>query len=122
MSAPSTTARFLGSTSTSQSNRWIAFVAAALAVNLLVFVFCPNLINRPLPSKQVTTFWAAIAICCFPLFVGLVELLFYRTLAERVVSYLSLGLSLLYLVVAMDAGVEVWCDWKFEQYLSGLPR
>ena len=114
MSGLITAGGFAKTNSASQRNRWPAFLAATVAANLVVVFLSPNIVIPPRPSKQAATLLAAIAVYCFPFFVGLVELVLYRISAERAVSYLALGLSFLWLLGAIDAAATLWSDWSFE--------
>ena len=89
-------------------------IESTVAANLVVVFLSPNIVIPPRPSKQAATLLAAIAVYCFPFFVGLVELVLYRISAERAVSYLALGLSFLWLLGAIDAAATLWSDWSFE--------
>src|SRR6266446_4835131 len=102
MSGLITTGGFSKTNVVRQRNRLTAFLVATVGANLFVIFLSPNIVIPPRPSKQAATLLAAIVVYCFPFFVGLVELVLYRISAERIVSYLTLGLSFLWLLGAVD--------------------
>jgi hypothetical protein len=84
----------------SKENRWKIFLILTGMVHIAVFVGCPNFVVPPRVSQQIPKVVEAEVILLIPFIWSMYLLFRYRTLEERVVGWLSLGVSLLWLAHA----------------------
>jgi hypothetical protein len=83
-----------------KEDRWIGFLAGTVAMQLVVFLFSPRFALQPRPVG----YWLLVGISLFLLFLpfgwSIFLLFIYRSLPERIVAYVSLAASVLWLMSA----------------------
>jgi hypothetical protein len=100
MNAPE--ARVIGPTPPAKSDRWHLFLFLATIVHVAVLFGCPNITVPPRISQQLVKVTETVCFLLLPFICSLFLLFRYRTLSERVISYGSLLVSLLWLWLAVS--------------------
>jgi hypothetical protein len=81
-------------------DRSVLFLVGAAAAHAFAFIGCPSIVVPPRISEQVNTVALAVAICILPPGSSIYLLFRSRTLAERVIAWVSFIVSLFWLLLA----------------------
>ena len=85
---------------TKPANRWMVFMAISIAIHAAVVLGMPNIIVPPRLSSQLSKVVITGLISLVPFLWSVLVLFVYRTRSERLVGYVSLVVSFVWLYYA----------------------
>jgi hypothetical protein len=88
-------------------SRFAAFLVGTVIVNLTFLVVCPNFTVPPRLSQQMGTALLTLGLSLVPFFWGFYVLFLYRTFSERIMAYLAIAISLLWVGFATKFVIDV---------------
>ena len=89
------------------AHRPIFLVIGTVAANLIFLVLCPNFIVPPRLSEQIGNALVALGLSLIPFAWGFYLLFAYRNLKERILAYLAIAVSLLWVGISTNLLIQV---------------
>ncbi len=90
-----------------KGDRWASFLIIAVVSHCIGLGGFPTIIVPPGLSQQLVQIELGAAVLCLPFICSLFLLFFYRTKLERIISYVSLAVSFLYVPAATRLIVDL---------------
>jgi len=82
-------------------------VAGTFVANLMFLVLCPNFVIPPRLSEQLDSALLAFGVSLIPFAWGFYLLFVYRNAEERILAYVAIAVSLLWVGVSTHFLIEV---------------
>ena len=102
------------------AHRPLWLVIGTVVANLMFLVLCPNFVIPPRLSQQMGHASVALGLSFIPFAWGFFLLFTYRNLKERILAYLAIAVSLLWVGGATALLCQVIAERRLEHIYYGL--
>lgn len=96
-------------------HRQTYLVVGTVLANIIFLILCPNFVVPPRLSEQMGNALLALGLSLIPFAWGSYLLVVYRNAKERMLAYLAIGVSLLWLGASTYALVQVIRERKIDR-------